>query len=103
MNEIKREGDRAVLKPGEDIVSAMAEKILKSELQELLSQEIKELEIDMSTVGMIDSIGLGVLIATHNTLSKSGGKLKVSHVSEEIYDLFKTMSLDRHFDVQAAE
>ena len=55
--------------------------------------------IDMTDVAMIDSIGLGVLIAAHNFLNKKGGKLSVNHVSDHIFSLFKTMRLDKHFDV----
>jgi len=101
MSQIEEKGQRVVVKPDQDIVSAMSE-AFKSELLSLLNKGFKELDIDMSEIEMIDSIGLGVLIATHNSLIKTGGKLMVSHVSDEIYDLFKTMSLDRHFEVHAA-
>ena len=98
MSQIEENGERAVVKPDHDIVSAESE-VFKSELLSLLNKGFTELNIDMSAIEMIDSLGLGVLIATHNSLIKTGGKLMVSQVSDEIYDLFKTMSLDRHFEV----
>ena len=58
--------------------------------------------VDINDVGMIDSVGLGVLIATHNSLQKNDGVLNVINASENIYKLFKVMRLDRHFKVAMA-
>jgi len=91
--------DTDVIKPGKDVVASMAEDFKKS-LLDLVRNGIKELVIDLSGVEIVDSVGLGVIIAAHNSLSKSGGKLKIVNVSEDIYRLFQTMRLDQHFDVQ---
>jgi anti-sigma B factor antagonist len=52
---------------------------------------------------MVDSVGIGVIIATHNSLNKVGGKLKVTNITKDIYTLFTTMRLDRHFTVEKAK
>ena len=90
-----------VIKPGKDVVASMAEEFKKN-LLDLIKNGIKELVIDLSGVEVVDSVGLGVMIATHNTLSKSGGKLKVINASEDICRLFQTMRLDQHFEIQTA-
>ena len=90
-----------VIKPGKDVVASMAEEFKKN-LLDLIKNGIKELAIDLSGVEVVDSVGLGVMIATHNTLSKSGGKLKVINASEDICRLFQTMRLDQHFEIQTA-
>jgi anti-anti-sigma factor len=74
----------------------------KKELRSLIAEEPAEIAIDLTGVDMIDSVGLGVLIATHNSISKIGGKLTVMNASENIYGLLKTMRLDRHFGVMSA-
>ena len=90
-----------VVQPGADIVASMADDF-KSNLLQMVKKGIPELIIDFTGVEIVDSVGLGVVIATHNSLSNSGGKLKVINVSNDIYQLFKTMRLDQHFEVQQA-
>ncbi len=101
MSEIKREGYKIIIKPDNDIVASIAS-TLRMELNSLVQESPKELEIDLSNVKMVDSVGIGVIIATHNSLSKIDGKLNVTKIANDIYSLFTTMRLDRHFSVEAA-
>ena len=55
--------------------------------------------IDLSGVELIDSVGLGVFIATHNGLRKTDGELKIINASPKLENLFKTMGLNRHFEI----
>ena len=82
------------------MVASMAQEF-RNEVRSLVEEGTKELVIDLAGVEMIDSVGIGVLIASHNSLAKVGGKLKVTNVSKEVYGLFKTMRLDQHFEVSA--
>jgi anti-anti-sigma factor len=88
--------------PGMDIVASMAEEF-KAELLKSVKEGVKELTADLAGVGMVDSVGLGVLIAAHNSLQKNDGVFTVINASEDIYKLFKVMRLDRHFEVKMAE
>ena len=101
MSDIAKDGDQAIVKPGTDVVASMAQGF-RNELRSLVEKGLKELVIDLAGVEMIDSIGLGVFIATHNSLSKTGGKLIVTNVPKDIYNLFRTMRLDQHFTVIGA-
>lgn len=101
MSEITRNGNRVTVLPGRDLVASMVQEF-KKELRALLDEEPVEIAIDLKDVEMIDSLGLGVLIATHNSISKVGGKLMVLNASENVYGLFKTMRLDKHFGVTSA-
>jgi anti-anti-sigma factor len=89
------------LKPGRDIVASMADELRKNLLKEV-NDGIKKLTIDLDGVEMVDSVGIGVLVATHNSLSKSGGTMAVSNVSADLCKLFRTMRLDQHFEVMPA-
>jgi len=102
MSEVTRENEAATIRPESDVVASMASEF-KAELKELLEQGIRQLTIDLGDVEMVDSVGLGVFIATHNSLHKVGGSLTVSHVSTDIAMLFRTMRLDRHFTVVTTE
>jgi len=94
----KRNVTKKTIKPKKDIVASIAES-MKKDLLKLIKQGIKELTIDFAVIETIDSVGLGVLIATHNSLESAGGKLKIKNVSNNIYKIFKTMRLDQHFEV----
>jgi anti-sigma B factor antagonist len=98
MSEILREQDQVTVKPESDMVASMAGEF-KVELKALLDQGIKALTIDFGNVEMIDSVGLGVLIATHNSLRQAGGQLTVLNPSADIQSLLRTMRLDKHFKV----
>lgn len=102
MSDIIKEGDKIIVKPGQDVVATMAEEF-RNELKILVDKSPKELVIDLAGVEMVDSVGIGVLIATHNSVSKAGGKVIVINVSKNIYGLFKTMRLDQHFKVIMVE
>jgi len=98
MSRIVRRDDQTVIMVEQNIISTTA-KDFREELLAMIKPDTKELIIDLTGVEMIDSVGLGVFIATHNGLNKIEGKLKVINVAPNILNLFKTMGLDRHFEV----
>lgn len=102
MSEIAKDGDQTIVKPGQDVVASLVPE-LRKELRALMEEGPKELVMDLSDVEMVDSVGIGVFIATHNSMSKSGGKFVVTNVSKDIYTLFKTMRLHQHFEVRMVE
>jgi anti-anti-sigma regulatory factor len=57
----------------------------------------------MEGVQMVDSVGIGVIIAAHNTLNQSQRELKVINVTKDVYGLFTTMRLNRRFVVEGVE
>ena len=99
MSEIIRDEQRVTIRPGRDIVASMASEF-RSELNGEIDKGMEELTIDLDGVEMVDSVGIGVIIATHNTLDQQGSKLKVINIAEDIYGLFTTMRLDRHFTIE---
>ena len=101
MSIINKDGNQVVVKPGKDVVASMANEF-RAELNSQIQESPSELVIDLSGVEMVDSVGIGVIIATHNSLDQKGGKLKVINIAEDIYGLFSTMRLDRHFTVEKA-
>lgn len=99
MSQIIKEQDWIVVIPGVDIVASMANDF-RSELQKIIEENPGDIHLDLSGVEMVDSVGIGVIIATHNSLNLQGRKLKVVNVAKDIYSLFITMRLDRHFPVE---
>ena len=99
MSEIKKNGDKAVIKPNQDIVASTATDF-KVELKSVIDGGAKQMQVDLGDVKMIDSSGLGVLIAAHNSLQKIGEKLELVNVSDDILKLLQNMRLDKHFDIK---
>jgi len=62
---------------------------LQAALKDLLSKGARELEFDLASTAMLDSSGMGLLIAAANSLSRSGGKLRVTNVRPEIFHLLR--------------
>ena len=89
---------QSVIKPDMDIVAPMVEGF-RDTLLSFMDDGINDLIVDLDGVKIVDSVGLGVIIATHNSLAKVGGRLRVINASEDIYTLFTTMRLDQHFEV----
>jgi len=102
MIKISKNGDQFVVKPSVDLVASMANEF-RSQLHELVQESPKMLVIDLGGVKMVDSVGIGVIIATHNSLKKSAGELRVTNVANDIFKLFNTMRLDHHFTIEKRE
>jgi anti-anti-sigma factor len=98
MSAITREGSTVTITPGRDLVSSMIPDF-KQELNSLLESAPQELRLDLAGTEMMDSIGIGVVIATHNSMKKKGGRLVISGASENILKLFKSMRLDQHLNL----
>lgn len=99
MSEITETPESTIVKPDQDIVASATEEF-KKELSAVVSWNPKVISVDLGDVEMVDSMGLAVFIATHNSLKQKGGELRVFNASEEITNLFKMMHLDRYFEVE---
>ena len=86
------------IEPGGDLVTALLPD-LRARLHDTVETGARRLTIDLGGVRMVDSAGLGLLIATHNSLKRRGGELNVVQASEDILQLFKAVRLHRHFSI----
>lgn len=99
-----------ILREGSTVRVALGEKLSATEvpaLQEALKGEIaagaRELVIDMTSTRLIDSTGIGLLIATNNSLAAAQGTVRVHHVTQDIFALLRSMRLIDRLHVTAAE
>lgn len=86
--------------PTEIIASGIPE--MRQQLRSLVSAGIPLLVIDMSMTRMIDSTGIGLVVATHNSLAKTGGRIRLVHVRPEIAQLLRSMRLHNYFEILSA-
>ncbi len=75
--------------------------VLKKQID--LSDKANEFVVDIADIGVIDSAGIGLLIALHNSLKAKNGKLVLSQVSEPIYQFMTTLRLHSHFEICPAD
>ena len=90
-----------VITLAKDLVVSTAPE-LRQAMKSAIDGGASSLVIDLAKVRIIDSTGLGLLVAAHNTLSKQGGALSVVNTSPDLLGLFKSMRLDQHFNVAGA-
>ena len=71
---------------------------LQSSLRQMTSQ-VKEVIFDFSHCTMLDSSGIGLMIATCNTLAAKSGKVRVLNASKDIADILASMRLTVRLNV----
>ncbi len=99
MVHVIKDGETAVIHPRGDIVASGLERI-RSVIQETVADHSGPVAIDLADAVLVDSMGIGLLIATQNTLEQSGRKLILRNAGRDLRNLFRTMRLDKHFLLQ---
>lgn len=95
---IHSDQDKAVVQPARDLVAAFLPD-LRSQLQAAVAAGVRELVLDFTRVQMIDSAGIGLVIAAHNSLRKAGGRLAITGASAEVANLLRCMRVHQHLSV----
>jgi len=86
---------------GKNIVASDVDS-LKEAFKLKIGEGLVNLTLDCSRLEVIDSIGIGLLVATHNSLAQKSGTLKLINTSPDVYNLLTTMRLHKHFTVLPA-
>jgi anti-sigma B factor antagonist len=77
---------------------------LGQELFSLIEQQGKNnLLLNFSSVEFLSSAALGKLITLEKKVKAHGGKLKLSNIRPEIYEVFKITKLNKLFDIKEDE
>ncbi|MEA1923258.1 MAG: STAS domain-containing protein [Pseudomonadota bacterium] len=97
MNVTKNE-DQITIALGGDFTSDLLNDFRTAVQKEIDAGNIS-LTIDFTDAVIIDSMGIGCLVATHNTLKQKDGTMQLSNVPENLKDVFKIMRLDRIFPI----
>ena len=77
---------------------------LREEVKEVLStHQPKLLVINLEGVSLIDSSGLGMLVAVKNSVDKAGSRLHLCCIPPQVAKVFDQTNLTNHFSIFAAE
>jgi len=99
MEKVKKNQTKKNVRPGKDIVASKAESLNKK-LYKIIDQGITELTLDFVNVTSVDSVGLSVIAAAHNTLNNAGAKLLLKNVSDDINAFLDSLGLNKHFEIE---
>jgi len=89
---INRDGAKSTITLNGDLTASMVAG-LQAALKTELESGVKELVFDLGNTVMLDSSGIGLLIAASNSLAKAQGKIQVINVSPDILHLLQSMRL----------
>lgn len=89
------------VRPDEDVVAGAVER-LREVLRGALARNAREIVLDLANVKRLDSCGIGLLLAAHNSLCKSGGGLRVVRASGEIVETLRALRIHHHIGVAGA-
>ena len=92
-------GESVTVKVAADLVTSKSSE-LREELRQLVASGRRSIVLDFSSVRMVDSSGLGMIIAAHNSLRKVQGELVVTNCSTDILELFRSMRIHQHMTVE---
>src|SRR5207342_2530102 len=80
------------------------DEMLKEKINSLLAAGKKKLLLNLEAVPYIDSAGLGEVVRTFTTVSRSGGSLKLLNLTKRIEDLLaitKLLTVFETFDTES--
>jgi anti-sigma B factor antagonist len=80
-------------------IIAVAARELRQQMQQLIDSGTCHITVDMGSVELVDSTGIGVLIGIQNNLKPKNGTLKLVNVGDDIQKMFKIMRLDKHINI----
>jgi anti-sigma B factor antagonist len=72
-------------------------------VRELLEDGRRNIVFNLADVSYIDSSGIGELVTAFTTVKKSGGDLKLLHLTKKVHDLLQLTKLFTVFDVYSDE
>jgi len=76
---------------------------LREKVKGLLGEGKKKLVLDLKNVGMIDSSGLGALVAAHSSAKSGGAALRLCNLGSRTDELLQMTRLLTVFEVSNSE
>jgi len=96
--EMTRIDRRGLVTPKNRLTAAVVPEV-QAKLRSLLSEGVDEVVFDLADTVMVDSSGMGLLIAAANSLARTNGTVRVVNASPDILDLLRSMRLTERLNV----
>jgi anti-sigma B factor antagonist len=96
--EKRTEGDVTVITLSGKLMGGPDAEAVRELIKSSLDSGSKKVLIDLGDVSWVNSTGLGILIASHVTVTNAGAKIRLSRVSKRIHQIFMVTKLHTVFD-----
>ncbi len=77
--------------------------LLKDKVNSVVLQGQKQILLNLGGISYMDSAGLGELIASHTTVARAEGQVKVANLTKRVSDLLAITKVLTVFDVHETE
>lgn len=94
----KKTGDLVILYLN-GFLDAHTSSVLEKKFEELLSKKLYKVIINFAGLSYISSAGLGVFMAYIETLRSNSGDIKLSNMSDKIYNIFDMLGFPILFNI----
>ena len=95
MNFVRTDsGDQTTLQIAGSL-DALSTPELRSMIDALVGEKRPSITVDLSALRLIDSSGVGALVALYKRIRALGGKVKVTGLRDQPLAIFKLLRLDR--------
>lgn len=92
------DGDETVLKI-EGVLDALTAPDIRPTIEALVSEQRRSITVDLSSLRLIDSSGVGVIVSLFKRCKAFGGAVRVSGLKDQPLSIFKLLRLDRVFEL----
>ena len=99
--KVQTDGDTLRISAVKEL-SATTANAFRDEARRVLSDAETNIEIDLSQTAVMDSCGLGALIALHKTASARNGTLRLLNPSATVQQILELTRMHRIFEVVKA-
>lgn len=86
----------------EGSLDAMTAPQIRPLIDELASDGVRRVVIDLASLRLVDSSGVGVIVSLFKRLRARDGELRIRGLSGQPLAIFKLLNLDRVFDLEPA-
>ena len=90
------EGDVTVLRI-EGVLDALTAPEIRPTIDSLVQEKRKSIVVDLSSLRLIDSSGVGVIVSLYKRCNVHGGVVRVEGLQGQPLAIFKLLRLDRIF------
>jgi anti-sigma B factor antagonist len=98
-SEIRDLGDVRIIELSGKITIGGGDVKIRELISEALAADKQNIVLDLGGVTAIDSSGIGEMVACFTSVKKSGGQLKLMHLSPKITDILQVTQLITVFDI----
>ena len=91
-------GNVAILSISVKMMGDTESQQLHEKVKIILEKGVTNIVLDLNNVRLINSIGIGLIMACWSSVEKAGGQLKLANVGEKVYDVLTITELDQFFE-----